>query len=38
MLGLFSFGLTCTFMAQHIANYLHHLPEDMLNVARLVGS
>lgn len=38
MLGLVSFGLTCTFMAQHITNYLRRLPEDMLNVARLVGS
>ena len=37
LLGLVSFGLTCTFMAQHIANYLRRLPEDMLNVARLAG-
>ncbi len=37
LLGLFSFGLTCTFMAQHIANYLRRLPEDLLNVARLAG-
>lgn len=37
MVGLVSFGMTCTFMAQHIANYLRRLPEDMLNVARLVA-
>jgi len=35
--GLVSFGMTCSFMAQHIANYLRRLPEDMLNVARLAG-
>ncbi len=35
--GLLTFGLTCSFMAQHIANYLRRLPEDMLNVARLAG-
>lgn len=37
LLGLVSFGLTCTFMGQHIANYLRRLPEDLLNVARLAG-
>ena len=37
LLGLSVFGLTCTFMAQHIANYLHRLPDDMLSVAKLVG-
>lgn len=37
MVGLVSFGLTCSFMAQHIANYLRRLPEDMLNVARLAA-
>lgn len=36
--GLTTFGLTCTFMAQHIANYLRRLPEDIINVARLAGS
>ena len=35
--GLLTFGLTCTFMAQHIANYLRRLPEDMLSVARLAA-
>lgn len=38
LVGLVTFGLTCTFMGQHIANYLRRLPEDMLNVARLAGS
>lgn len=37
LLGLMTFGLTCTFMAQHVANYLRRLPEDMLSVARLAG-
>jgi len=36
--GLVMFGLTCTFMGQHIANSLRKLPEDMLNVAQLMGS
>lgn len=36
--GLLTFGLTCSFMAQHIANYLRRLPEDIANVARLAGS
>jgi flagellar biosynthetic protein FliR len=35
--GLVTFGMSCTFMAQHIANYLRRLPEDMLNVARLAA-
>lgn len=35
--GLLTFGLTCTFMAQHIANYLRRLPDDMLTVARMAG-
>jgi flagellar biosynthetic protein FliR len=37
LVGLVTFGLTCSFMAQHIANYLRRLPEDMLNVAKLAG-
>ncbi len=37
LLGLLTFGMTCTFMAQHIGNFLRRLPEDMLNVARLAG-
>lgn len=35
--GLLTFGMTCTFMAEHIGNYLRRLPEDMLSVARLAG-
>ncbi len=37
LVGLVTFGLTCSFMAQHIANYLRRLPEDMLNVAKLAA-
>jgi flagellar biosynthetic protein FliR len=37
LVGLSLFGATCLFMAQHIANYLRHLPEDALRVAQLVG-
>lgn len=37
LLGLLTFGMTCTFMAQHIGNYLRRLPEDLLNVARLAS-
>mgnify|MGYP000930958886 CR=1 FL=1 len=36
--GLTVFGLTVTFMGQHIANSLRRLPEDVFGVARLVGS
>lgn len=36
--GLTTFGLTCVFMGQHIANYMRRLPEDMLNVARLAAN
>jgi len=38
MAGLVVFGLTLQFMAEHIANYLHRLPEDMLRVAQLIGT
>ncbi len=34
--GLTVFGLTLELMAQHIMNYLHRLPEDMLRVAQLL--
>lgn len=34
--GLVIFGMTCTLMAQHIAAYLHKLPEDMLRLAVLM--
>jgi len=37
MSGMVVFGLTCQLMAQHIANFLHRLPEDVLRVAQLVG-
>ncbi len=36
--GLTVFGLTIQLMAQHITNYLGHLPEDMLRVAQLLGN
>ena len=35
--GLMVFGLTLNLMAQHIANYLRRLPEDVLRVAQLLG-
>ena len=35
--GITVFGLTCHLMAQHIANYLHRLPDDVLRVAQLMG-
>ena len=35
--GMMVFGLTCHLMAQHIANFLHRLPEDVLRVALLAG-
>jgi flagellar biosynthesis protein FliR len=38
LVGLLMFGLTCTFMAQHIINYLRRLPEDALRVAQLLGT
>jgi flagellar biosynthetic protein FliR len=34
LVGLSVFGLTLDLMAQHIMNYLRHLPEDMLRVAQ----
>ena len=38
MAGLAVFGLTLQLTAQHITNYLHQLPEDMLRVAQLLGT
>jgi flagellar biosynthetic protein FliR len=35
--GLAVFGLTLNLTAQHISNYLHRLPEDVLHVAQLLG-
>ncbi len=37
LVGLSVFGLTMQLMSQHIANYLHRLPEDMLQVAQFLG-
>lgn len=36
--GLSVFGVTLQLMSEHIANYLRRLPEDMLNVSRLLGA
>ena len=36
--GLAVFGLTMEIMAQHILNYLHRLPEDMMRVAQYLGA
>ncbi len=38
LVGLSVFGLTMQLMSQHIINYLHHLPDDLLRVARLLGA
>ncbi len=38
LVGMSVFGLTLDLMAQHIVNYLRHLPEDMLRVAQLMGA
>jgi flagellar biosynthetic protein FliR len=35
--GLAVFGFTLQLTAQHVMNYLHKLPDDLLNVARLMG-
>ena len=35
--GMVVFGLTLNLMAEHITNYLHQLPEDVLRVAQLLG-
>ncbi|HTS18856.1 MAG TPA: flagellar biosynthetic protein FliR [Verrucomicrobiae bacterium] len=35
--GLAVFGLTLNLMAQHISNYLHQLPEDIVRVAQLMA-
>ena len=37
MAGLVVFGMTLNLMAQHISNYLHQLPEDILRVALLLS-
>jgi flagellar biosynthetic protein FliR len=35
--GLTVFGMTMQLMAQHIINYLRALPEDILNLAQMLG-
>jgi flagellar biosynthetic protein FliR len=35
--GMVVFGLTLNLMAQHITNFLHQLPEDILRVAQMLG-
>ena len=35
--GLVVFGFTLQLTAQHVLNYLHRLPDDLLNLARLLG-
>lgn len=37
LVGLLSFGLTCTLMGQHLANYLRRLPDDLARVVRLMA-
>ncbi len=36
--GLSVFAITLQVMSQHIINYLHRLPEDMLSVAQMLGA
>jgi flagellar biosynthetic protein FliR len=36
--GLIVLGMSCQLIASHIVQFLHHLPEDLLQVARLVGT
>ncbi len=36
--GMCVFGLTLQLMAQHIMNFLQRMPEDILNVARMMGA
>jgi flagellar biosynthetic protein FliR len=35
--GLIVFGLTMQLMSEHIANYVRRLPEDVANVAQILG-
>jgi flagellar biosynthetic protein FliR len=35
--GMIVFGMTCSLMGEHIVNFFHHVPEDMLRVALLMG-
>jgi len=36
--GLFVFGMSLTFVGDHAANYLKRIPDDMVQVARLLGT
>ena len=36
--GLIVFGFTLQIAAQHVINYLNRLPDDLLNVAQLLGA
>jgi flagellar biosynthetic protein FliR len=38
LVGLSLFGLTLDLMSEHIVNYLRRLPEDVLQVAQLLGA
>jgi flagellar biosynthetic protein FliR len=38
LIGLGIFGVTMQLMSQHIVNYLRRLPEDILQVAQLLGA
>ena len=38
LIGLVVFGLTMSLMAHHIATYLRHMPEDILQVVRLLAA
>ena len=35
--GLIVFGFTLQLSAQYVANYLNRLPDDLLNVAQMMG-
>ena len=35
--GLIVFGFTMQLTAQHVLNYLHRLPDDLLAVAQMLG-
>jgi flagellar biosynthesis protein FliR len=38
LIGLSIFGVSMELMSEHIINYLHHLPQDVLRVSQLLGS
>jgi flagellar biosynthesis protein FliR len=35
--GLIVFGFTLQLSAQYVSNYLNRLPEDLMNVAQMIG-